>query len=76
VFLDVMMPNGDGRHVRRIIGGRRPDLPILFATGYDDRGAQQRDAIVEPLIEKPYSGATLLAKVRELLDRGGDRVEA
>ena len=70
VFLDVMMPNGDGRHVRRIIGGRRPDLPILFATGYDDRGERQREAIADPLIEKPYSGAALLAKVRELLDRG------
>jgi signal transduction histidine kinase/CheY-like chemotaxis protein len=73
VFLDVMMPNGDGRHVRRIIHGRRADLPILFATGYDDRGAEQRDAIVEPLIDKPYSGATLLAKVRELLDCRADR---
>ena len=74
--IDVMMSNGDGRYVRRIIGGRRPDLPILFATGYDDRGGQQRDAIAEPLIDKPYSGATLLAKVRELLDHRADPGEA
>jgi PAS domain S-box-containing protein len=66
VFLDVMMPNGDGRHARRLIGERRPDLPILFATGYAERGA--REAIRDPLIEKPYSGATLLGKVREILD--------
>jgi PAS domain S-box-containing protein len=68
VFLDVMMPNGDGRHVRRTIGDRRPDVPILFATGYDDRGERPGDAITDPLIEKPYSSVTLLAKVRELLD--------
>jgi CheY-like chemotaxis protein len=73
VFLDVMMPNGDGRHVRRIIGDRRPGVPILFATGFDDRGERQGDAIADPLIEKPYSGTTLLARVRELLDRGTDQ---
>jgi DNA-binding response OmpR family regulator len=64
----VMMPNGDGRLVRRTIGDCRPDVPILFATGYDDRGERPGDAITDPLIEKPYSSVTLLAKVRELLD--------
>jgi PAS domain S-box-containing protein len=68
VFLDVMMPNGDGRHVRRIIGARRPGLPVLFATGYGDRGGQQREAITDPLIEKPYSGTMLLTRVRGILD--------
>jgi two-component system cell cycle sensor histidine kinase/response regulator CckA len=72
VFLDVMMPNGDGRHVRRIIGDRRPGVPILFASGFDDRGERQGEAIADPLIEKPYSGASLLVKVRELLDRRQD----
>jgi len=74
VFLDVMMPNGDGRHARRLIGERRPDLPILFATGYAERGA--REAIEDPLIEKPYSGATLLGKVREILDQRPGRGDA
>jgi PAS domain S-box-containing protein len=68
-FLDVMMPNGDGRSVRREIGVRRPDLPVLFATGYGDRNGRTRDAIQDPLIEKPYSGAALLATIREILDR-------
>jgi PAS domain S-box-containing protein len=69
VFLDVMMPNGDGRHVRRIVGARRPGLPVLFATGYGDRGGQHHDAIVDPLIEKPYAGAALLERIREILDK-------
>ena len=68
VFLDVMMPNGDGRHVRRILGERRPGMPVLFATGYGDGRGQQRQAIVDPLIEKPYTGAALLSKVRAILD--------
>ena len=68
MFLDVMMPNGDGRHVRAIVGERRPEMPVLFATGYGDRGGARREPIVDPLIEKPYSGATLLARVRAILD--------
>jgi PAS domain S-box-containing protein len=68
IFLDVMMPNGDGRHVRRIVGERRPDMPVLFATGYGDRSGRQRQAIEDPLIEKPYTGAALLSKVRAILD--------
>ena len=74
VFLDVMMPNGDGRHVRRSIQRRRPDVPVLFATAYGDRMGSQSEAITDPLIEKPYTGATLLGKVREILNQrgGGD----
>ena len=68
VFLDVMMPNGDGRYVRRIVGERHPGMPVLFATGYSDRRGHQQQAIVDPLIEKPYSGAALLARVRAILD--------
>ena len=68
VFLDVMMPNGDGRHVRAIVGEQRPEVPVLFATGYGDRGGGRREPITDPLIEKPYSGATLLARVRAILD--------
>ena len=68
VFLDVMMPNGDGRHVRQIIGHRRPEVPVLFATGYGDRVGPQ-EPITDPLIEKPYTGATLLRQIREILER-------
>ena len=68
-FLDVMMPNGDGRSVSSAIGARRPDLPILFATGYGerDRVGRMQEPIVDALIEKPYSLAVLLATVQSML---------
>jgi two-component system, cell cycle sensor histidine kinase and response regulator CckA len=69
-FLDVMMPRGDGRSVRRIIGASRPELPVLFATGYVDRERLRGpfDDIADPVLDKPYTPAALTAKVRELLD--------
>jgi PAS domain S-box-containing protein len=69
VFLDVMMPNGDGRDVRKIVGQRRPELPVLFATGYGDRVGHHQDAITDPLIEKPYAAAALLMRIRQILDQ-------
>ncbi len=70
VLLDLMMPNGDGRAVRRSIKERRPDVPVLFATGYADRDRLGRlqEAITDPLIEKPYDPSTLLTAVRSILD--------
>jgi len=70
VFLDVMMPRGDGRAVRRAIAVRRPDVAVLFATGYVDRErlGGPFDDITDPILDKPYAPATLLAKVRTLLD--------
>jgi CheY-like chemotaxis protein len=70
VVLDLMMPNGDGRAVRRSIRERRPEVPILFATGYADRDRLGRlqEAITDPLIEKPYDPSTLLTAVRTILD--------
>jgi PAS domain S-box-containing protein len=70
VVLDLMMPNGDGRAVRRSIKERRPDVPVLFATGYADRDRLGRlqEAITDPLIEKPYDPSTLLTAVRTILD--------
>ncbi len=69
-FLDVMMPNGDGRAVCRAIRARRPELPVLFATGYPDRdrGRAESTPITDPVIQKPYSSAKVLSTIRELLN--------
>jgi two-component system, cell cycle sensor histidine kinase and response regulator CckA len=69
--LDVMMPRKNGKEVFDVIRVINPDIKVLFASGYtgeitllDD--IQKSNAEFLP---KPLKPETLLAKVREMLDR-------
>jgi CheY-like chemotaxis protein len=48
-----------------------PALRVLHMTGYSDNPKLRQDAASTgvDLLEKPFSAATLTAKVREVLDR-------
>jgi PAS domain S-box-containing protein len=71
LFTDVVLPGRSGRDLVEIAQQVRPDLKVLFTTGYS------RDAIVhqgrlEPgveLISKPFTYEQLALRVREVLDR-------
>lgn len=64
---DVLMPDMDGRELARTLRARRPDLPVLFVSGYcqtaqiDGRSA---------FLPKPFSPAKLQDRVRRLLNPG------
>ncbi len=71
LFTDVVLPGGiNGEDLARNALGIRPDLKVLFTTGY------ARDAIVQDgrlapgvqLITKPFTYAGLALRVREVLD--------
>ena len=49
----------------------RPDLSVIFATGYsaDSSMLQQVEERGLPVIQKPYSPRDLARKVREVLDK-------
>jgi PAS domain S-box-containing protein len=72
VVSDVVMPGLSGREVADALRHLRPGLPVLFVSGYT------QDAIVDhgvlasgfELLEKPFTPASLVARVRALLDRG------
>lgn len=71
-LLDVVMPHASGRRVYERIKALRPDLPVLFSSGYSRNLLTAEfvpDAQFE-LVHKPYSSAALLEKIRALL---GDR---
>ncbi len=71
LFTDVVMAGVSGRELAEEVGRRRPDLPVLFTTGYTRTAIVhngQLDAGVD-LIGKPFTVADLAAKVREVLDR-------
>jgi signal transduction histidine kinase/ActR/RegA family two-component response regulator len=69
LFTDVVMPGMNGRQLANEALQRRPDLAVLFTTGYT-RNAIVHHGILDPdvhVIMKPHSLETLATKLRELL---------
>jgi two-component system, cell cycle sensor histidine kinase and response regulator CckA len=71
VFLDVVLPKLSGPEVYARICEARPDVPVIFATGYSadivmlERARRQRS----PMLQKPYSPRDLARKIRDTLDQ-------
>ncbi|PTY05090.1 hypothetical protein DB347_16550 [Opitutaceae bacterium EW11] len=70
LLTDIVMPGMGGRELAERMLGTRPDLKILFMSGYVDDPvilhAVQEAAI--PFLEKPFTREGLAKKVREALD--------
>jgi signal transduction histidine kinase/ActR/RegA family two-component response regulator len=73
LLTDVIMPVLGGQELAREILALRPDVRVLFASGYTDDGLVQQ-GVLQPgaeWIQKPFSKDALLQKVRAVLDGGG-----
>jgi PAS domain S-box-containing protein len=71
IFTDIVMPGGmDGPEFALRARQMRPELPVLFTTGYTEATVLHRSAIRSGsnLVTKPYRIADLAAKVRNTLD--------
>ncbi len=70
LFTDVVMPEVNGRKLADEAVRRRPDLKVLFTTGYT-RNAVVHNGVLDAgvhLIGKPFTIDELAARVREVLD--------
>ena len=68
---DVIMPQMGGKELVDRIKVSRPDTKVLFISGYTD-DAILHHGVLEPgvaFLEKPFSPARLVHKVREVLDQ-------
>ncbi len=72
VITDVVMPQVGGPEVVRRLLGLRPDIGILFMTGYNDDHALRQRVISDGamLLQKPFSMDELSRAVRRCLDKG------
>jgi signal transduction histidine kinase len=59
---DVVMPKMDGHELHARLSALRPDLPVVFMTGFSDVEIGGK-----PFIAKPFSGTRLLRTIREAL---------
>jgi DNA-binding NtrC family response regulator len=64
------MPGMTGLEVAEKLFARRPDIKVLFMSGYADNAMIQKatSARNANFLQKPFAPAALVAKVREILD--------
>ena len=67
---DVVMPDMNGGELAEAVLRMRPELPVLFVSGYTDDIAAQHGIMRESasFLEKPFSTANMARKIRDLID--------
>jgi CheY-like chemotaxis protein len=75
---DVVLPGMDGPELARRAAELRPELPVLFISGYTDDEILRRGLLQEgqPFLQKPFTPEALAAKVAALLNEGRSAVAA
>jgi CheY-like chemotaxis protein len=71
VVLDMIMPRMDGVEIRETIRSRRPDVPIVFCSGYTSN-LLENDLLLDPdtnFLRKPYAASELLATLQAAVER-------
>jgi GAF domain-containing protein len=72
LLTDLVMPFMSGRAVADAVRRLRPDVRMLYISGYTDEVSGQASEAPDPdsaFIEKPFTGRALTTAVRALLDR-------
>jgi PAS domain S-box-containing protein len=70
LLTDVVMPALGGRELAELLQASRPDIRVLFMSGYTDDLVLRHglEAGTSALLEKPFTAFALSSKVREVLD--------
>jgi PAS domain S-box-containing protein len=74
MMTDQAMPGMTGIQLAEIVRSKRPNLPVLLATGYADLPASKLANL--PRLSKPYQQAQLQTEIEKLLDIPRTRTRA
>jgi CheY-like chemotaxis protein len=75
LIADMAMPGMSGSKLAHAARLSRPDLPILFISGFADR-ALREDGMPETVLQKPFRAEELSIKVAEILMQPAQRPRA
>jgi PAS domain S-box-containing protein len=69
LLTDVVMPGGTGRELARQLLARRPDMEVLYISGYPEHGSSPGRVLEAgaPFLPKPFTRDLLLGKLQEML---------
>jgi len=75
MITDVVMPKVSGRELATQMKGVRPDLKIIYMSGYTDNAILASGGLQKEVafLQKPFTPAALTEKVREVLENGKTR---
>jgi FixJ family two-component response regulator len=71
LVLDISLPGLNGLDLQKQVGVERPDMPIIFITGYGDvpKTVQAMKAGAFEFLTKPFSDDVLLSAIRQAVER-------
>src|SRR5450432_4390422 len=71
LVLDVSLPGLNGLDLQKQVAVERPDMPIIFITGYGDvpKTVQAMKAGAVEFLTKPFSDDVLLSAIRQAVER-------
>jgi CheY-like chemotaxis protein len=78
LLTDLVMPQMGGRELADRIRETRPEIAVLFTSGYTDDEVLRRGLLDshQAFVEKPFTAESLSRAVRATLDGSGDSLEA
>jgi PAS domain S-box-containing protein len=75
LLTDLILPGVSGREIAKRVSQLRPDVAVLFMSGYTDDSLIHSHGFNETFafLQKPFSSLTLGAKIREVLEADGNQ---
>ncbi len=70
LLTDIVMPQMSGSELARNISGTRPEIKVLYMSGYRDRDIVERGGELASdlwFLEKPFTPDALLQRIRQVL---------
>jgi two-component system, cell cycle sensor histidine kinase and response regulator CckA len=68
MLTDVVMPGGGGPDLAKVVLETRPDLRVIYMSGYTDRVVSEKLGEGATFLQKPFSLEHLAGKIRSLLN--------